>query len=332
MEEQCPVCSGSGCLLLELCPLCDGEPRCSLATCAENILEMLRAREPETLEGVDQALHYFAPHIPKPKWEALGNLVVSREKDTLQYQVSGEYWISLRLDGHGFSKAVRAMRRLGFLESEGFSYRFAECMQACLQSLMDHFHGVLGFTQSDEMIVFIKPTNIIRGKRQPHFHGGRVQKLTTLAAGLVTSKFLLTMARLCTDAGAQLSCLDRVLPHFDCRMGHYATWEEARALLMWRAYDCSVNGVSDAVYHTKGSGKAVMSKGKQEKVAWLHSNHLLPLPKHQAYGHLLVRVEREKEGFDPKAGEAVVTLRHVIEPLEGPVLKLLRSGALPDPS
>jgi len=176
MEEQCPVCSGSGCLLLELCPLCDGEPRCSLATCAENILEMLRAREPVTVEGVDKALHYLAPHIPKTKWEELGDLVASREKETLQYRVSGECWISLRLDGHGFSKAVRAMRRLGMLESEGFSDRFAKCMQACLHHLMDSFHGVLGFTQSDEMVIFIKPTNIIRGERQPHFHGGRVQK------------------------------------------------------------------------------------------------------------------------------------------------------------
>jgi len=101
---------------------------------------------------------------------------------------------------------------------------------------------------------------------------------------------------------------------------------------MWRAYDCSVNGVSDAVYHTKGSGKAIMSKGKQEKVAWLHSNNLLPLPTHQAYGQLLVKVEREVEGFNPKTGEAVVAVRGAIEPLEGPVLELFRSGALPDPS
>lgn len=332
MEEQCPVCSGSGCLLQETCPLCDDKPRYSLAACAENILQMLRAREPETVEGVDQALHYLAPHVRKLLWDELGDLVALREKETLQYRVPGECWMSLRLDGHGFSKAVRAMRRLGLFESEGFSDRFAKCMQASLHHLMDHFHGVLGFTQSDEMIVFIKPTNIIRGERQVHFHGGRVQKITTLAAGLVTSKFLVTLAKLSNDGGGRLDCLEQVLPHFDCRMGHYASWEEARALLMWRAYDCSVNGVSDAVYHTKGSGKAITSKGKQEKVAWLHSNNLLPLPKHQAYGHLLVQVERDVKGLNPKTGEAVVAIRHVIEPLEGPVLDLIRSGTLSDPS
>ena len=48
-----------------------------------------------------------------------------------------------------------------------------------------------------------------------------------------------------------------MLPHFDCRVGSFASWEEARSLLLWRAYDCSVNGVSDAVYHIKGSGKAI---------------------------------------------------------------------------
>ena len=45
-----------------------------------------------------------------------------------------------------------------------------------------------------------------------------------------------------------LAELAEIAPHFDCRVGSYASWEEARALLLWRAYDCSVNGVSDAVY------------------------------------------------------------------------------------
>ncbi len=35
------------------------------------------------------------------------------------------------------------------------------------------------------MIVFISPTNVIRGERQPHSRSGRVTKTTTLAAGYV---------------------------------------------------------------------------------------------------------------------------------------------------
>merc|ERR1711933_301880 len=177
-------------------------------------------------------------------------------------------------------------------------------------------------------IVFIKPTNIIRGERQVHFHGGRVQKITTLAAGLVTSKFLVMLAKLSNDGGGRLDCLEQVLPHFDCRMGQYASWEEARALLMWRAYDCSVNGVSDAVYHTKGSGKHVQSSGTREKLEWLMKASKLPLPRHQAYGTVLVRSKRLVKGFNPKTNETVTTLRGVVERMDGPVLELLRNDAL----
>merc|ERR1711879_84196 len=151
----------------------------------------------------------------------------------------------------------------------------------------------------------------------------------TLAAGLVTSRFVTELGQLCVREEKGLDGLSEVLPHFDCRVGYYQSWEEARALLMWRAYDCSVNGVSDAVYHTKGSGKKAQGLGKREKVDWLWKQGLLPLPRHQAYGSLLVKVRRDVEWYNPKTQEKVLTNRSVIEPLYGPVLELFRSGQLP---
>lgn len=326
----CAVCDGTGVLLQDVCPLCEGKS--ALAVSSDEILLRLQRNQPVIIAGMDPSLHYLAPHVPKAMWETLGDLVAARERSSLQPSVPGEQWISLRLDGSGFSKAVRCMRKLEVLEKEGFSDRFARCMQACLRHLMEEVHGVLGFTQSDEMIVFVKPTNTIRGERQPHFRGGRVQKITTLAAGLVTAKFVAELGKLCVSAGDGLDGLFRVLPHFDCRLGRYDSWDEARSLLMWRAYDCSVNGVSDAVYHTKGSGKEIMTKGKEAKAEWLWQRGLLPLPRHQAYGHLLVRLKKDVQGYNPKTAESVVTARQVIHELEGPVLALFRDGSLHDPS
>jgi len=95
-----------------------------------------------------------------------------------------------------------------------------------------------------------------------------------------------------------------------------------------------VNSVSDAVYRTEGSGerKDVMAKGKMEKTEWLWRKGLLPLNKHQGYGHLLVRSLKEKQGFNPQTQETTTSMRRVIEPLEGPVLELLRMGRLSDPA
>jgi len=213
-------------------------------------------------------------------------------------------------------------------EPGGFSERFAGCMQVCLRSLMEKMNGVLGFTQSDEMIVFIPPTRVIRGERMPHGHGGRVTKICTLSAGFITSKFVMQLSKCCVSNGVDLDGLAGILPHFDCRLGHYASWEEARSLLMWRAYDCSVNGVSDAVYHTKGSGKAIQSLGKREKVEWLWKQGLLPLPRHQAYGTLLGKVRRMIQGYNPKTQETVNSLRSVIEHVDAPVLESMRNDAL----
>merc|ERR1712217_497098 len=216
----------------------------------------------------------------------------------------------------------------GILEPDGFSDRFATAMQTCLRCLMDKFHGAVGYTQSDEMIVFIPPASTVRGEQMPHSHGGRMTKITTLSAGLVTSNFVLQLSTWCLNSGVGLEGLVQILPHFDCRLGHYESWEEARALLMWRAYDCSVNGVSDAVYHTKGFGKHVQSLGTREKLEWLMEASKLPLPRHQAYGTVLVRSKRLVKGFNPKTNETVTTLRGLVERMDGPVLELLRNDAL----
>lgn len=339
MDNARSECDGTG-RLLQDATLCEGSgdkgagtrleaaPAPSLAGASADILALLKTYSPVTVPGVDPSLHYLPPHVPKVQWTALGDLVAARERESAR-NVDGSRWISLRLDGSGFSKAVRMMRRNGILEPEGFSERFAGCMQACLRSLMDKFHGSVGYTQSDEMIVFIPPTRVIRGEQQPHSHSGRVTKLSTLAAGYVTSHFALQLSEWCVSSGIGLNGLASVLPHFDCRLGHYESWEEARALLMWRAYDCSVNGVSDAVYHTKVSGKQkVQGLGKREKVEWLCKQGLLPLPRHQAYGSVLVRSKREVVGFNPKTNEAVTTQRSVIDPVDGPVLELMRSDSL----
>lgn len=341
--DVCEVCDGTGALLSDTCPLCDGvdsrldvaqglpaEPASeqpSIMHLSEKILADLKRYKPMKVGDMDPSLHYLAPHVPKATWDSLGDLVAAREKSTLQ-NVDGTRWISLRLDGSGFSKAVRVMRRHGILESEGFSERFADCMQGSLRSLMEKFHAVLGYTQSDEMIVFIPPASIVRGEQMVHTYSGRVTKMTTLAAGFVTANFLMQLSQMCLSKGVGLEGLATVLPHFDCRIGQYDSWEEARALLMWRAYDCSVNGVSDAVYHSKGSGKQIMSSGKSEKIEWLWKQGLLPLPRHQAYGTVLAKVKRAVQGYNPQKKEYVTSLRGLIERVDGPVLELARRDAL----
>ena len=88
------------------------------------------------------------------------------------------------------------------------------------------------------MVLFIPPASIVRGEQQCHSRNGRVTKIATLAASLCTAHFVMELSARCMTAGVGLEGLSQVLPHFDCRVGSFTSWEEARSLLLWRAYDC----------------------------------------------------------------------------------------------
>ena len=69
-------------------------------------------------------------------------------------RVGGEKWISLRLDGHGFSKLVQRMRREEVF-CKGYSKEFGRIMGECCVALMEQFACLCGYTQSDEITVII---------------------------------------------------------------------------------------------------------------------------------------------------------------------------------
>ena len=269
----------------------------SLAELVPVIETLIHEREPQTIKGLD---HYIPPHLPKTLWNELGDLL-SRGENEIIPNIPGERWISLRLDGSNFSQTIRILRQKGILEETQFSEPFATCMRHCTLALMETLRGKLGYTQSDELTILIPPAPVVRGKQQGHHRAGRTTKLTTLAASLVTAKFNLLLAHICVDRGHPelLEHLLQISPHFDCRLASYLTFQEAQGLVLWRAHDCSTNGVSDAVYQTPGTGE-IKNKGSHDKLVWLHAQDRLPLPSHQAYGTLYSRVKVTKDSFDPR--------------------------------
>ena len=110
----------------------------SLAFTTRAIIKTLAEGSRTTIADVDPSLHYLPPYVPKPIWTTLGNLVTAHEKVS-EETIHGSRWISLRLDGSGFSKTVKRMRRLRILDSSpGFSHDFADAMKFCLRKLMEN--------------------------------------------------------------------------------------------------------------------------------------------------------------------------------------------------
>jgi tRNA(His) 5'-end guanylyltransferase len=287
----------------------------------DSLVRGVYSRLTSSTQSEQTGSHRLPPFVPKPVWTQLGDRL--RAKESPEKNVTGDKYITLRLDGGGFSKYLKVLKRHGILE-EGFSSTLAMVMQRCLVLLMDRFNAFCGFTQSDEMTVVIAPMREINGVRQPHRYNGRVTKITTTVASLVSTKFLCELFQVCEAKGAKYP--EEHLPFFDCRMGVFDTQQEAMSLIWWRAYDCSINGISDAVHQNKGG--PVKRENTLKKLAWLMEQGLLPLPEHQAHGSFFVKVQKEGTGLNPKTGETLPCWRSSIERVGGCVLQHVADGTL----
>eukprot|EP01050_Picozoa_sp_SAG11_P031450 SAG11_NODE_9775_length_881_cov_1.590793_1_plen_236_part_10 len=187
----------------------------TLAEASAHILRLLATRHPRVVPGGSfppqsdggAELHQLPPHIPKPTWGALGDKVKQAESEPCPPgsggRIGGDRWISLRLDGTGFSSLLRRLRTAGVF-AVGFAPEFAALMREGALSLIEKFTAVCAYTQSDEMTVLIPPARVVRGQQQPHPYNGRLQKLATLAAGHVTALFNFRLAAIAAAKGLSL--------------------------------------------------------------------------------------------------------------------------------
>ena len=298
-----------------------------LQSLARQVQKDLKRATPNAVEGIPVDLHELAPFLAKERWTRLGDALKEAERPVLA-SIPGEKWISLRCDGTGFSKYLKKLRSMNVME-EGYSDAFAVIMQDCCQLLIDKFNATCGFTQSDELTVLMAPQNVSeKGVQQVHPYNGRVQKLCSLAASTVTARFNFGLLKLCLDAGLPAP-EDGFLATFDCRVGVYDTKEEAKALLLWRAYDSGVNGVSDAVHQQKSKDrKRLMELTTNEKLRWLHKQGKLPLPRHQREGSYYVKRKVVLHTTNRATGEPVSCLRSRLEHVTGNLIRLYKEEAM----
>mmetsp|Transcript_64222 Transcript_64222/g.54423 ORF Transcript_64222/g.54423 Transcript_64222/m.54423 type:complete len:120 (-) Transcript_64222:604-963(-) len=109
-------------------------------------------------EHVDSSLYQYPPHVSKPLWTKLGNAICKREKIG-EYNVPGDKWMTLRLDGSGFSKLLKVLTKKGIF-NQGYSEEFGNIQKKCITALMKKVNAKFGYTQSDEMTVIIRPAKI----------------------------------------------------------------------------------------------------------------------------------------------------------------------------
>lgn len=159
-----------------------------------------------------------------------------------------------RIDGRGFSKFTRGMRR-------PYDERMSRAMIETVKYLVSETHAAIGYTQSDEIsLVWHAPD-----PNSMVFFDGKIQKLCSVLASMATAAF--TRAVLKSGDPEFIAYADR-LPHFDARVFQLPDRASAVKCLHWRELDAAKNAVSMAAHHHFGH-KATLglsSAEKQEKL------------------------------------------------------------------
>ncbi|CAK9107893.1 unnamed protein product, partial [Durusdinium trenchii] len=282
----------------------------------DDLWTLLAEREEARVDGVDTSLHELFAPSPRSAWQELQALVTGKEEPV---GLNDMKCVSLRLDGCMFGRLTRHLRQIGLI-GPGYSKDIGEIMRLCCRMMMDEFKGNVAYTHSDEMTILMFPHKMGRpGNSFQWPHNGRIQKWVSIGSSMVTALFNRQLSQLAEARGITLPT--DIVAHFDCRVGLFDSEKEALSLLLWRAYDCSVNCVQDACHH-QGAPLEVVRSDFAKKLLWLKEAKLLPLDPHQAYGSMFVKGEGTFKVNVSDTNQTVIVKRkvniHVNDGAEGP--------------
>ena len=162
------------------------------------------------------------------------------------------YPICIRLDGRGFSKFTRHLKR-------PYDERLSSLMIDATKALVIETGARIGYTQSDEISLIILDPNI--EKETTGYFGLRAQKLCSITAAFVSAFFAREISsRIPERAGSS--------PLFDSRAWSVPTEIDAAAVLLWRELDARKNAATMAA-SCYFSHNFLLNKTGAEKIALL---------------------------------------------------------------
>jgi tRNA(His) guanylyltransferase len=203
-------------------------------------------------------------------------------------------WLILRLDGRGFSR---------FTESrfeKPFDLHFHEGMVQTAQTILEELQGLYAYTESDEISVLFP--------RDWSLFDRELEKAVSISAGVASAHFALTFG---TRA------------HFDSRAILAAEDEQVVDYFRWRQADaarCALNGWCYWTLRKRGesiAGATAALQGKgidfKNELLFQHGINFNDLPLWQKRGTGLYWETFEREGYNPKLDQKVLTTRRRIK-------------------
>lgn len=163
--------------------------------------------------------------------------------------------IYARLDGHSFSKFTKPFKY-------PYDKKLRQVFDEVCKYMIEKYNARLAYHQSDEISLLFfdgeydEYGNLVQPLNRDFLFGGKIQKLTSLLAAAVTSKFITTALRIMPEHSGHIL---QNSPEFDCRIFQVPNIMEAINQFVWRERDCNKNSVSmlaRSLYsHTELKGK-----------------------------------------------------------------------------
>lgn len=179
--------------------------------------------------------------------DALGDRMKMYEQDFLVQRFMPLLPIVARIDGRGFSKFTKGMKR-------PYDERMQQCMIATTDWLVRHTGASMGYTQSDEITLVWYTDNL----KRKNWFDGRVYKMISQLAAQATDEF----SRQCMEIMPQYW---KRRPTFDARAYNVPNKQEAANVFLWREWDATKNSIQMAGHHYFGHKRIHKSHGGQIK-------------------------------------------------------------------
>lgn len=160
--------------------------------------------------------------------------------------------VCIRLDGRAFHNVTKNCLR-------PFDAELREVMCRVTTALMEECNAVIGYTQSDEITLVLKPMAHIGD----YYFGGRIQKICSMLAAVASVKFNylvhdVEFTKLEPRIGKRKA-------YFDCRAWNVPHMDFAALVLSWRQADSIKNAIS-MIAQTLYPHKELLGKNSDVKL------------------------------------------------------------------
>lgn len=159
--------------------------------------------------------------------------------------------VCIRLDGRAFHNVTKHCFR-------PFDAELREVMCRVTTALIEECNAVIGYTQSDEITLVLKPMSHIGD----YYFGGRIQKICSMLSAVASVEFN-TLVR-----SGEFKDLEKSInrkAYFDCRAWNVPHMDFAALVLSWRQADSIKNAIS-MIAQTLYPHKELLNKNSDEKL------------------------------------------------------------------